>query len=325
MPFTDPIPARDLPAFRPDVAEPEDFDAFWADTIAEARAVGGEVALERVETPFRTVEVHELTFPGFAGDPVKAWVTLPAGAEGPLPAVVEYLGYGGGRGLPGMRLFWPSAGYAHILMDSRGQGSSWGSGGDTPDPHGSGPAFPGVMTRGISDPDTYYYRRLFTDGVRLVDAVKELDVVDVERIAVTGGSQGGAITLAVAGLTPGLAAVMPDVPFLCHFRWSVERTPEPPFTEIARYLGIHRDQDDVVFRTLSYFDGVNFAKRASAPAIFSAALMDPIVLPSSVFAAYNHYGHADRSIEVYPFNGHEHGELHQLHRQAAWLAAHLAR
>jgi cephalosporin-C deacetylase len=179
------------------------------------------------------------------------------------------------------------------------------------------------MTKGITDPDDYYYRRVFTDGVRLVDAVRRLPFVDPSRIVVTGGSQGGGITLAVAGLTPGLAAVMPDVPFLCHFRWSVERTPRAPFAEVAQWLGIHRDQDEIAFRTLSYFDGVNFAKRASAPAIFSAALWDDIVLPSSVFAAYNRYGDPDREIAVYTFNGHEHGEVHQLHRQAAWLAARL--
>src|SRR5690606_14262402 len=114
------------------------------------------------------------------------------GAARRLPAIVEFVGYGGGRGLPGTRLFWPSAGYAHILMDTRGQGSAWGGGGDTADPHGSGPAAPGYLTRGIDDPATYYYRRVFTDAVRLIDAVRTLPAIDPERIAVTGGSQGGA-------------------------------------------------------------------------------------------------------------------------------------
>ena len=40
-------------------------------------------------------------------------------------------------------------------------------------------------------------------------------------------------------------------------------------------------------RTLAYFDGANFARRASVPAWFSAALMDDICKPSTVFAAYN--------------------------------------
>src|SRR5829696_5405037 len=64
----------------------------------------------------------------------------------------------------------------------------------------------------------------------------------------------------------GLVAVMPDVPFLCHFRRAADICDEPPYTEIIRYLAIHRGVGDSAFTTLSYFDGVSFAKRASAPA-----------------------------------------------------------
>ncbi|MFX7845161.1 acetylxylan esterase, partial [Acinetobacter baumannii] len=81
--------------------------------------------------------------------------------------------------------------------------------GDTPDPHGSTAAYPGVMTRGIHDPREYYYRRLYTDAARLVDVVRELPGVDATRIAVTGGSQGGALAIAAAALSgDAVAAVM---------------------------------------------------------------------------------------------------------------------
>lgn len=319
MPHTD-LPLPELRDYRPEVAEPDGFDAFWRDTLTESRALSADPVLDAVAAPFETVTVTDLTFRGFAGDPVRAWVTRPRGDD-PLPVVIEFLGYNGGRGLPGERLHWASAGYVHVLMDTRGQGSGWGSGGDTPDPHGSGPAYAGFMTRGIEAPESYFYRRVFTDAVLLTDVVRGLPGVDTSRIAITGGSQGGAIALAVAGLVPGLRAVMPDVPFLCHFRRSVALTPQAPFTEIAAYLAVHRDRDAQVYETLSYFDGVNFARRATAPALFSVALMDEVVLPSSVFAAFNHYAGTDRDIAVYEHNGHEGGELHHWYRQAAWLAS----
>jgi len=61
---------------------------------------------------------------GFGGDPIKGWLHLPrARTDAPLPCVVEYLGYGGGRGLVHDRVTWATAGYAHFVMDSRGQGS----------------------------------------------------------------------------------------------------------------------------------------------------------------------------------------------------------
>ncbi|GAA4073786.1 hypothetical protein GCM10023065_30520 [Microbacterium laevaniformans] len=50
---------------------------------------------------------------------------------------------------------------------------------------------------------------MFTDAVRLIDAARTLPRVDAARIAVTGGSQGGGITLAAAALSEGLVAVMP--------------------------------------------------------------------------------------------------------------------
>jgi cephalosporin-C deacetylase len=206
-------------------------------------------------------------------------------------------------------------------MDTRGQGSGWGTGGDTPDPHGSEGSAPGFMTRGIQSPETYFYRRVFTDAVLLIDTVLQLDSVDPERISVTGSSQGGGISLAAAALHPGVSASMPDVPFLCHFRRSVPLTPDNPFIEIGRYLAVHRARVDEVFHTLSYFDGVNFARRITAPVLFSVALMDPVVLPSSVFAAFNHCGSPDAEIAVYEFNGHEGGQTVQWLRQTEWLAA----
>ena len=186
------------------------------------------------------------------------------------------------------------------------------------------PSHPGFMTRGILDFDSYYFRRLIADAVRAVDAARALPGVDPDRVAVTGGSQGGGLALAVSGLADGLVAVMPDVPFLCHFRRAVDLSDTDPYAEIAHYLAVHRGHVDQVFRTLSYVDGVHLGARATAPALFSVALMDPICPPSTIYAAYHAYG-GPASIEVYPFNGHEGGQAHQQVRQQAWLGGVLGR
>ena len=317
MPRFDLSPA-DLLTYAPDVREPGDFDAFWAATITESRRWDAAPQLVRVDTPYTLVDVFDVTFAGFGGDPVKGWLTLPAGADGPLPAVVEFQGYGGGRGLPGERLGWAASGCAHLLMDTRGQGSMWGSGGDTPDPHGTGPSS-GFMTRGIEDPETYYYRRVFTDAVRAVDAVRSLAQVDADRVAVCGASQGGGIAIAAAGLSESVVAVMPDVPFLCHFERAVGLTGDDPYQEVVRYLAVHRGRDERVFETLSYFDGVNMAKRADAAALYSVALMDTVCPPSTVYAAFNRHATAAKQIEVYTHNGHEGGQAFQFAKQARFL------
>lgn len=302
------LPLEQLQTYLPQRPEPADFDAFWSRTLAQARAFPLDARFAAVETGLKLVDVFDVTFNGFGGQPIKGWFVLPAGTKSPLPCVVEYIGYGGGRGLPHEWLGWAAAGYAHFVMDTRGQGSTWRVG-DTPDPEqeGGNPQVPGFMTRGVLKPETYYYRRVFTDAVRAVEAARSHKLVDKSRVAVTGGSQGGGITLAAAGLVPDLALVMPDVPFLCHFRRAVELIDNDPYNEIARFCKNHRGQIETVFNTLSYFDGMNFAARANARALFSVGLMDTICPPSTVYAAYNHYA-GPKDIRIWQFNNHEGGE-----------------
>ena len=159
-----------------------------------------------------------------------------------------------------------------------------------------------------------------------VDATRALPFVDASRVAVTGGSQGGGIALAAAALSgDAVVAVMPDVAFLCAFRRGVDVAIDGPYRELVTYLSVHRDEVADVFRTVSYFDGVNFARRIHVPSLFSVALMDTVVPPSTTFAAYNHLATEDRAIEVYPFNDHEGGGAAHFRTQAAWLAARFAR
>ena len=178
---------------------------------------------------------------------------------------------------------------------------------------------PGFLTRGLVDRDSYYYRRVFTDAVRAVDAAQSHPVADPARIVVAGGSQGGAIAQAVAGLRSDLAAALIDVPFLTHFRRAAEMAGESGYGEIADYLARRRVPPEDVFSVLDYFDGVNLAARATAPARYSVALMDAVCPPSTVFAAFNHYG-GTAEIDVWPYNGHDGGAQVQRMRQLRWLA-----
>jgi len=312
-------PLEELQTYQPPREEPPDFDAFWQDTLAQTRAHPLNARFEPADGYLQTLEAFDVTFAGYGGQPIKGWLLLPRQRQGRLPCVVEYIGYGGGRGFPTDWLLWGSVGFAHLVMDTRGQGSAWRPG-DTPDiqPDGASAHYPGFMTLGVLDPKTYYYRRVFADAVRAVEAARSHPAVDGTRIAVTGGSQGGGITLAVGGLEPGVSVVMPDVPFLCHYRRATELIDTMPYREIANFCKIHRDKEETVFQTLSYFDGVNFAARTKAQALFSTALMDEICPPSTVFAAYNHFA-GPKQIKVYRYNSHEGGESFQAIEKVRFL------
>ncbi|MBZ2199696.1 acetylxylan esterase [Occultella gossypii] len=307
-----------LVEYRPTPEEPADFDAFWERTLAESPA--GLAGYEPVDVGLSTVDVFDVTFPGYAGQPIKAWLLLPRHRREPLPGVVQYIGYNGGRGIPFEWLTWSAAGYAHLIMDNRGQGGGGKTVAHTPDlnPEGHGSSAPGFLTNGIEDPERHFYRRLITDAVRAVDALKGAPGVDGTRVAVLGGSQGGGLALAVAGLRDDLSAAIVDVPFMCHYRRASTITDNGPYAEIRRWLSGHRDRIDAAMRTLSYLDGVNFAARATCPAWFSVGLMDNICPPSTVYAAYHRYaGPAD--ITVYHYNGHEGGGAYGVPRALAAL------
>jgi len=126
------LPLSELRVYKPAREEPSDFDAFWADTLADARSHPLEPRFEPADTELATVDVADVTFAGYGGQPIKGWFLTPRDAaaspfvrNGRLPCVVEFIGYGGGRGLPIDWLPFPSAGNAYLVMDTRGQGSTW--------------------------------------------------------------------------------------------------------------------------------------------------------------------------------------------------------
>jgi cephalosporin-C deacetylase len=315
------MPLEKLRTYQPPRQEPPDFDDFWRQTLQEAWAFDLGAVFEPADYGLKTVDTFDVTFHGYGGQPIKGWLLLPRQRSKPLPCVVEFIGYGGGRGFPLDWLLWSNVGYAHLVMDTRGQGSAWRKG-DTPDPEpqGSSPHYPGFMTRGILNPMTYYYRRVFTDGVRAVEAAQAHPAIDGNRIAVSGGSQGGGISIAVSGLTPSVKVTMPDVPFLCHYRRATEIVDSMPYGEISGFCLTHRDKVDTVFETLSYFDGLNFSARCDARAFYSVALMDQTCPPSTVFAAYNHHI-GPKDIRIWRYNNHEGGDTYQVVEKVKYLTS----
>ena len=92
------------------------------------------------------------------------------------------------------------------------------------------------MTQGVLSPADYYYRGAYVDCLRALDVLGAQPEVDPSRIGLTGVSQGGALTLAVAALDPQRRArlAMPDVPCLCHFRRAVDVASVPPIRRSPR-------------------------------------------------------------------------------------------
>lgn len=306
------LPLSELETYKSSSNPPADLYAFWHETLSTSRQQATASSIERVDTGMRLVDTFDLTFSGYNGQQVRAWVHVPHDVSKPLPTIVEYQGYTHGRRLAWQNHYFAEAGYVHVAMDTRGQG--WASVGATPDAdnHAGESTVPGLMTRGITDRDTYYFRRVFADAALLVDAVAALDFVDESRIAVAGGSQGGGIAIAATALNPTIVGASVDVPFLCDFPRAVTVTDAFPYSELITYMARYRDRVDETFDVLRYFDGAHLATMANVPALFSVALRDEVCPPSTVFAAFNAWNTTEKRMSVYPFNRHEGGDEHHM-------------
>ena len=291
-------PLKELEKFAPGPNSKPDFEKFWIETLNQYLAADIEAQLIHVVSPITAFETYDVTVAGFNNDPVKGWFIKPKNAQNDLPCVVMYDGYGGGRGLLSEWLFWPSAGYAILVMDTRGQGASGWRVGDTP--------------------DGYYYRRVFTDAVAFVRAASKLPGVNPARLITAGGSQGGGIALAATSLSTQVFATMPDVPFLCHFEHAVNITDSFPYQEIVQYCKTHRLEIEKVFETLSYFDCMNLVTMAKAPALISVGLHDPICPPETIFAMINNYS-GPTTVKTWAYNTHEGGSVQHQLLQADWI------
>jgi cephalosporin-C deacetylase len=312
------MPLDELRNYLPAPPVAPDFDSFWNETLAD-NMKSSIIEMTKIQGPYTEIDAYDVTVAGFNGDPIKGWFITPLALDAEVPCIVIFEGYGGGRGYPHEWLFWPSCGYAALVMDTRAQGRGHRFGESPDGAYPVGNHSPGFMTMGVEDPYNYFYRRVYTDAVCFIEAAAKLPNVDASRIVTAGASQGGGIAIAATGLSNKVFAAMPDVPFLCHMEHATKITDAYPYQEIVNYLRGDREAVSQIFHTLAYFDGINFARKAKVPALFSVGLHDPICPPETVFAAFNHW-QGSKQIEIWPYSTHEGGGVVQNLKQAQWLS-----
>lgn len=138
-------------------------------------------------------------------------------------------------------------------------------------------------TSNMDDKDNYYYKRVYLGCVRAVDFIESLECFDGENIGVTGGSQGGALSIITAGLDDRidyLAAFYPALSDLTGYLHN--RAGGWPHM----FLDSFTNKPEKI-TTSKYFDVVNFARFVKAPGWYSWGYNDNVCPPTSMHAAYN--------------------------------------
>lgn len=294
------LPLEELRRYKPTLTKQPDFDEFWANTRRELAQVPMEYTLTLIPYPARNIEVYELRFKGTHDAQISAYFAKPVG-EGPFPAVVSYHGYNWGPNALEDTIHTAFHGYVATMMLIRGQ--QGGSEDTLPAPGGHAA---GWMSKGILSPETYYYRAVYMDAVRLLEIIASMDCVNRNKVAVMGGSQGGALTLASAALTGIPCVALADYPYLCHFRRAIDMAQEQPYLELNDYFrrNPEPEAEEQALKTLSYFDLMNHAPNIQCDTTVFTGLVDLITPPSTVFAMYNHLA-CKKEIKVYRYFGHE--------------------
>ena len=305
MPSID-MPLEQMRQYKPTLYREADFQEFWESTAREAVDQPLNNELIPYDLPTSDLQCYAVRFDGYTGGRLAGWYVRPT-KRGKFPGVVIYHGYSGRGARPLDMIHIAAQGVCVLSMDCRGQN------GQSQDAIVVNEGFaPGWMTKGIRDARQYYFRFVYADAVRALELLARREEVDDERLAITGGSQGGGIALAVAALSDRPILALPDIPFLCDFRRAIDVAPFGPYSEIVTFLRTFPHLYHAALRTLSYCDCVNLAPWIKCRTVVCNCLWDDVCPPSTIFAAYNHVL-AEKQIEVYPFHKHdvpyEHYEL----------------
>jgi cephalosporin-C deacetylase len=273
----------------PTVEDPSDFDEFWAVGMSELASLPLDARLTpKPDLSTGTVEVYHVSLQSVGSNPdggtsrFYGILAVPK-AEGTFPAVFNPPGAGARpyRGLVDMA----ERGFLTLQVGIHGIPVDL-----DPEVYDSllfGPlaAWGGYGTFNLDDRDRYYYRRVYLGCVRANDLLASHPKWDGHNLVVTGGSQGGALTITTAALDPRVTALAPLYPALSDLTGYLEG-------RAGGWPHLFKDQEDghrteAKIRTAAYYDVVNFARRVKAPGLYSWGFNDEICPPTSMYAAYN--------------------------------------
>ncbi|MFT6879215.1 MAG: cephalosporin-C deacetylase [Algoriphagus sp.] len=267
----------------PTVKKPVDFDKFWSEAMTENAKLPLDTRMTLLpERCTEKVNVYEVSIQNWKkGARLYGMLCVPK-AEGTYPAVLKVPGagirpyYGDVNfaeegiisfeiGIHGISVTMPQQNYEDLL-------AGWNN-------H--------YWENGIQDKDEYFYKRVYLGCIKANDFLTSLPQWDGKNLGVMGGSQGGALTLITAGLDKRVTAASPVHPAMVDMTGYLSgRAGGWPHFLADKEKWEKASHPDIL-ETISYYDGVNFAKNITSPILFSFGFNDTVCPPTSVYTAYN--------------------------------------
>lgn len=203
---------EDFESYMPELTRRPDFDEFWMGELDVSKKVPLKAEFSPLNYVIDSVIAQRLWYDGTDGTRVEALFVKPAVASetNKVPLICHYHGYSGNCGRPKDFLEWVSMGYAVLSLSCRNQG------GHTYDKSVYHSGIEANVTHDVLDKSEYYYKGVILDCIRLIDVGCSLPEINTDLIIVTGGSQGGGLSIQVSGLDKRVKYCLCDVPSYCN-------------------------------------------------------------------------------------------------------------
>jgi len=266
----------------PTVENPADFVDFWNKAKEEAATVPIDATMDLIpERCTEKVNVYHVSLQNFrTRSRIYGILSMPK-KEGKYPALLKVPG-------AGVRPYGPDLGTAEqgvIVLEIGIHGVPVNMDPEVYGDLGSA-ALSGYWNYNMEHRDRYYYKRVYLGCVRANDFLVSLPQFDGVNLGVSGGSQGGALSIITAALDPRVKYLAAFYPALSDVTGYLKgRAGGWPHMFDKNNLPYNNMKEK--FETVKYYDVVNFARQLKVPGFYSWGFNDETCPPTSMYAAYN--------------------------------------
>ncbi|MFW5868249.1 MAG: acetylxylan esterase [Armatimonadota bacterium] len=286
--------AFDPQLIEPTAQAPADFDEYWAAQKALLAEIPMDAQIDERDAPEGVGALFKFSLANINDERVSGWLALPEG-DGPAPAIMTFTAAGVSGISPATATYWAERGFVsmHMIHHNFDVEISPEAAAEL-----KAGALLGYTHFGRESRETYYFRKVFLGCVRALDLLTAQERWDGEHLIATGSSQGGGLSLCLAGLDGRITAVAANVPALCdHTGLQHDRPSGWPRLIPAD------DPHGPIAQVAPYFDAVNFSRRFAGATWMAVGLIDRTCPPMTVYSAYNVLS-GPKKMLVFPQMGH---------------------
>lgn len=254
-------------------------------------------------------DVYRLVYTGLDGYRLFAWLSVPVGANGPVPALLRMPDYGSVHDI----VHTPLRASAVVMNAThRGQRHSDSQ---------FQAEYPGLLTEGIEGLQTFMMMRVFADALRSLDALQGQTLTEVGSIALTGDGLGAALSLLTSARRPQIAAVAADTPLALGHPEILDHGLAYPLDELNDYLRVYPHRKEAVLASTAPLNPVAAAPSVRARVLLSLGRLDrglcPLPIGEQLAARL-----PDCDVRVYDGGSEGGGHPYSVVREA-WLRKHM--